>query len=209
MALYGYLQDIQFAGQPAVENYKARARALRTASDPLVITSQWPDVVKQDGLTLLTPSGTTLYETAAETFTHALQAIIKALGTLDYLDITFNGLISHDVSSLMHIYQRDTGNVNLGLPVKVRRAPAAYHSTEQSEMDGPARLVSLRLLAAQHEPSLLGDYTDMFLRAQAISTWQAMLDVHRACFLLVYDNEEQLHHFFDGVTNRSGILERE
>lgn len=35
MALYGYLQRIQFAGQPAVENYKARARALRTQPDPL------------------------------------------------------------------------------------------------------------------------------------------------------------------------------
>ncbi len=41
MALYGYLQRIQFAGQPAVENYKARARALRTQPDPLAITAQW------------------------------------------------------------------------------------------------------------------------------------------------------------------------
>jgi hypothetical protein len=30
MALYGYLQHITFAGQPAVENYKARARVLPT-----------------------------------------------------------------------------------------------------------------------------------------------------------------------------------
>ena len=208
MALYGYLQGIQFAGQPAVENYKARARALRTASDPLAITSQWPDVIKQDALTLLAPSGTTLYETAADTFVHALQAIIKAMGTLDYLDITFNGLISHDISTLLYAYQRDTGNVDLGLPVKVRRAPAAYHSTEQSEMDGPSHLVSLRILAAQHEQSLLGDYNDVFLRAQAVSTWQAMLDVHRPCFLLVYSNEEQLHRFFGDVAKRFHIQRR-
>lgn len=208
MALYGYLQDIQFAGQPAVENYKARARALRATSDPLAITGQWPDIVKQDTLMLLAPTGTALYESAGETFTHALQAIVKEMGALDYLDITFNGFISHDVSTLLYAYQRDTGNVDLGLPVKVRRAPAAYHSTEQSEMDGPPRLVSLRLLAAQHERSLLGDYNDVFLRAQAISTWQAMLDVHRPCFLLVYQNKEQLHHFFDTVAHQFHIQGR-
>ena len=41
MALYGYLQRITFAGQPAVENYKARARVLRAQDDPLQVTKNW------------------------------------------------------------------------------------------------------------------------------------------------------------------------
>src|SRR3989440_12711808 len=41
MALYGYLQHITFAGQPAVENYKVRARVLRTQENPLQITKPW------------------------------------------------------------------------------------------------------------------------------------------------------------------------
>lgn len=54
-------------------------------------------------------------------------------------------------------------------------------------MDGPPYLVSLRVLARDHEKSLLGSYDDTFLCAQAVSTWQAMLEQHRSCFLLVFD----------------------
>jgi len=208
MSLYGYLQGIQFAGQPAVENYKARARALRATTDPLSIVKQWPDVVNDNELTLLTPSGTTLYDTAVSTFVHALRHIISDMGSLDYLDITFNGAASQDVEALIGAYQRTTGNYHLGLPVKVRRAPAAYHSTEQSEMDGPPHLVSLRILATQHEQSLIGTYTDDFLRAQAVSTWQAMIDVHRPCFLLLYSSEKKLRSFFEDVTIQFNNVER-
>ena len=55
MALYGYLQHITFAGQPAVENYKARARALRTQHDPLQVASNWSPALQEGILTLLAP----------------------------------------------------------------------------------------------------------------------------------------------------------
>lgn len=57
MALYGYLQRIPFAGQPAVENYKARARALRTQHDPLQVASNWRPALQDGILTLLAPHG--------------------------------------------------------------------------------------------------------------------------------------------------------
>lgn len=74
-------------------------------------------------------------------------------------------------------------------------------STEQSEMDGPLSLVSLRLLARNHEESNLGTYSDTFLQAQAVSTWQAMLEQGRLCFLLIIDGSlddalEPLKGFF-------------
>ncbi len=73
MALYGYLQRIQFAGQPAVENYKARARALRTQPDPLGITAQWQPALHDGNLTLLAPTGATLAEQATA-FAEALHS---------------------------------------------------------------------------------------------------------------------------------------
>ena len=96
------------------------------------------------------------------------------------------------------------GNKLLGIPVKLRQAPAAYHSTEQSEMDGPPSLVSLRLVARNSEASLLGSYTNTFLHAQAVSTWQAMMEAGRPCFLLVIDGSlddaiEPLATFFSHV----------
>ncbi len=71
-------------------------------------------------------------------------------------------------------------------------------------MDGPPFLVSLRVLARDHEASMLGSYTDTFLGAQAVSTWQAMLEQGRSCFLLIIDGSiddavEPFHHFFSAV----------
>ena len=96
------------------------------------------------------------------------------------------------------------GNTLLGIPVKLRQAPAAYHSTEQSEMDGPPSLISLRLVARNSEACLLGSYTNTFLHAQAVSTWQAMMETGRPCFLLVIDSSlddaiEPLSTFFAHV----------
>ena len=71
-------------------------------------------------------------------------------------------------------------------------------------MDGPPYLVSLRLVARNAEASLLGSYTNTFLHAQAVSTWQAMMEVGRPCFLLVIDGSlddaiEPLSTFFSHV----------
>jgi len=208
MALYGYLQRIPFAGQPAVENYKARARALRTQPDPLQITSHWRPALQEGILTLLVPRGTMgqdtytqVYgnaqrgESAASAFASVLQKTASTGDThghpraisLGYLDLTINGEAQAGLLSMLDEHVHTIGNKLLGVPVKLRQAPAAYHSTEQSEMDGPPYLVSLRLVARNTEASLLGSYTNTFLHAQAVSTWQAMMEVGRPCFLLAID----------------------
>jgi hypothetical protein len=215
MALYGYLQDIHFAGQPAVENYKARARVLRGSANPLSVLEHWQDrVISLAGrFTLFVPqsnpwiatattdtsdtsdtSGTIdtsdTSDTIASVFAQTLrqaESLSDTMDTLSYLDVTINGEVHHALWSLIDTRLRYIGNELLGVPVKLRSAPASYHSTEQSEMDGPPNLISLRLLARQHASSLVGAYSATFLAAQAVSTWQAMLEQQRSCFLLVYD----------------------
>ena len=123
---------------------------------------------------------------------------------LAYLDGTINGEASPAFMSMFEYYLQRIGNGLLRVPVKLRRAPADYHSTEQSEMDGPPSLVSLRLLARQHERCMIGRYDDTFLLAQAVSTWQAMLEQGRSCFLLVVDSAledaiEPVARFFESV----------
>jgi hypothetical protein len=59
-------------------------------------------------------------------------------------------------------------------------------------------------VARETEPCLLGSYTTAFLHAQAVSTWQAMLEAGRPCFLLVIagslaDAGAPLADFFAGV----------
>ncbi len=213
MALYGYLQHITFAGQPAVENYKARARVLGTQENPLQITKNWvatvTDTDPSGGISysLLAPQGVEIQASPASTFSRVLLRTALASPeylSLGYLDLTINGELPASSVSVLDAGLRTIGNEVLSIPVKLRRAPAAYHSTEQSEMDGPPFLVSLRVLARDHEKSLLGTYTDTFLCAQAVSTWQAMLEQGRPCFLLILDGSlddavEPLHRFFSDV----------
>jgi hypothetical protein len=213
MALYGYLQHITFAGQPAVENYKARARVLRAEDDPLKITQNWiattTDTDPASGISysLLAPQGVEIQGSPASVFARTLQRSIAASPgylSLGYLDLTINGELPSNSIPALDADLRTVGNELLGVPVKLRRAPAAYHSTEQSEMDGPPFLVSLRVLARDHEESILGIYADIFLCAQAVSTWQAMMEQGRACFLLIIDGSiddavEPFHRFFSEV----------
>lgn len=207
MALYGYLHDITFAGQPAVENYKTRARALRTQHDPLGVLTNWQAKAVHGSLTLFAPRD--VHETHSPSALFA-SALIQQK-RLDYLDCTFNGVTLPGVRVILDKHIPMLGNKLLGVPVKIRQAPADYHSTEQSEMDGPASLVSLRMLMRVHETSLLGTYTDTFLCAQAVSTWQAMIEQGRNCYLLVIDGDNDeavglLASFFEGVKNVLRVL---
>ena len=192
MALYGYLHRIPFAGQPAVENYKARARALREQPHLLSIATGWQPAAHDGMLTLLAPAGPVASEPDAARsqpghfFARALVEMSRQL-PLGYLDVTINGEAQADVFNLLAQHAHAIGNVVVGVPLKLRQAPAAYHSTEQSEMDGPPSLVSLRLVAWESEACILGRYTNAFLHAQAVSTWQAMMEAGRPCFLLVLD----------------------
>ncbi len=211
MALFGYLHDITFAGQPAVENYKTRARVLRMQENPLSVLEHWSAQYTGGILTLYGPQETLSQakgdrrggDSMADSFARMLREAHTAQ-RLAYLDGTINGEASPAFLTMFGQYLRRIGNVSLGVPVKLRRAPADYHSTEQSEMDGPPSLISLRLLARQHERCMVGHYDDTFLCAQAISTWQAMLEQGRSCFLLVVDGAledamESLTQFFERV----------
>src|SRR5712692_1022162 len=142
MALYGYLQHITFAGQPAVENYKARARVLRTQENPLQITKNWAATVTDTdpssgvSYSLLAPPGVEIQASPASTFSRVLQRTVPASPgylSLGYLDLTINGELPASSVSVLDADLRTIGNEVLSIPVKLRRAPAAYHSTEQSE----------------------------------------------------------------------------
>ena len=174
------------------------------------VLEQWSAQSSEGILTLYGPQGTIFQAhgdrgrySMADSFAWMLREASTAQ-RLAYLDGTLNGEASPAFLEMFGHYVRRIGNESLGVPVKLRRAPADYHSTEQSEMDGPPWLVSLRLLAQEHEGCIVGRYDDTFLRAQAVSTWQAMLEQSRSCFLLVVDGAledamESLTQFFEGV----------
>jgi hypothetical protein len=141
----------------------------------------------------------------------------KLNGWFRYVDFTFNGeitapfVVRHDSAvSLRSVFEearRELVNGTLRLRGKIRTGPSDYHSTEQSETDGPPELISTRFVALTHEPILAGTYSDKFLLAQARGTWQAMEDANRWILMVTLpelnaETMEALRAFVKAVRER-------
>jgi hypothetical protein len=219
VAAFGYLQDIVFAGQPAVEAYKKYARDLRAAPSGALFPRDKPHQAHTEDLTLDYSSLLTRGLVAADEFARAAQelggtphdagAVYAAIlsmrrrqDRLGYADFTYNGDVSPDIAKLLEEARRELANRALAVPAKLRTGPSDYHSTEQSATDGPPELISLRLVALRHEQVIAGSYDDAFLLAQARGTWQAMEDAGRWVLMLILpdagpDSLPQLRRFFE------------
>lgn len=197
VAALGYLEDITFAGQPAVEAYKRHARHLRNSPGAL----EYPEPeFAEGGLSLhlgtLQAAGLPLSELIAAARAlgggpaggvAAALLLLRQRHRLGYLDITYNGVPDATLWRNLWDAARHLANSVLGVPVKVRLGPRDYHSTEQSETDGPPDLLSLRLLARESEAVRLGRYDDRFLHAQALGTARAMADAGRPVLFATFD----------------------
>ena len=206
VATFGYLHDIVFAGQPAVEAYKAYARKYRDAESDVPFTADPGDVSRFGSLTLFASSliqtGLVARERLQEEIADSggdrnaaavLAAVLRIArsrrngqGSLGYLDLTFNGDVNDELREVLEFARKRLANETLRIPCKIRTCQSDYHSTEQSEVDGPNSLVSIRLVALKHESPLVGRYSDKFLLAQARGTWQAMEDARRWVLMITF-----------------------
>jgi len=216
VAAYGYLQDIVFAGQPAVEAYKKYARDLREAPGPVDLDLGAAHRLARDGLTLDYTSLVKLGLLADRRFDSPAAALAAALRTegrpLRYLDFTWNGELTPEIREVLDHARHRLANHTLSIPAKVRTGPSDYHSTEQGETDGPDELVSLRLVARRHDPVAAGAYDDKFLLAQARGTWQAMEDAGRRIVFITLPDTSQasvlaLRHLLDETDHRLTRME--
>jgi hypothetical protein len=207
VALFGRLQGITFSGQPAVEGYKRYARELRDAPGPL----PYPDdaqVSDRRGRLVLYHGASGLGLAGARDPAEALAAACSRLleaNRLGYLDVTLNGEPEGPLWERLRWLATDFANRRLARPVKVRSGPRDYHSTEQSETDGPPDLLSLRVLLRRHEPVAAGEYDDRFLQAQALGTMLAMRDAGRHVLLAMLERAEDataLDDLFSGAAAR-------
>ncbi len=120
--------------------------------------------------------------------------------------MTYNGEVTPEIGASLETARTGIGVGILRLPVKLRTGPSDYHSTEQSETDGPPELVSIRIVALQHARPIVGAYTDRFLLAQARGTWQAMQDAGRWVVMVTLPDSRsaavRLQEFFGAVAEQ-------
>jgi hypothetical protein len=174
-ALLSYEAGTSIVDEPAVEDYKARARKLRVDAHVL-------DRAVAEGAVDWAARGAEGVDRLADVLVRDARE-----GRLSYIDLTINGELDASTRSALSGRLQRLGNDLLGVPVKLRRAPAAYHVSEQCQLDGPPGIVSLRVVARETGSARLGGYTPRFLRAQAVATWQAMTARGRDCTLVVLD----------------------
>lgn len=194
VALVGYLQGITFAGQPAVEHYKAYARALRDAPGALPYPAE-EVAATRSGRLELSFGASTVPQTNRDRVDAAtvLAAVVRSLedqGRLGYFDLTLNGDSEGSLWEAGHRAGYHFGNQVLNRPTKVRVGPRDYHSTEQSETAGPPDLLSLRVVVKDPERVTAGEYSDRFLHAQALGTIFAMRDAGRPVLLATVRRED-------------------
>jgi glucose-6-phosphate isomerase len=189
VALLGWLQGITFAGQPAVEGYKRYARELRDARGPLPYPADHLAATADGRLALYTgASGLDLPAVDPAVALAAACVRLRADGRLGYLDVTLNAEPAGPVWERLGRLATGFASRTLARPVKVRSGPRDYHSTEQSETDGPPDLLSLRVMLRRHEPVARGAYDDRFLHAQALGTVLAMRDAGRPVLLAMLES---------------------
>ncbi len=200
VALVGYLQDITFAGQPAVESYKAYARRLRDAEGPLPFPTS--------GLAKSRSGRLELYPGSEAGAAASLADAVRGLdgeGRLGYFDLTVNAEPDGRLWEVARRSGRRFGNEVLLRPVKIRSGPRDYHSTEQSETDGPPEILSLRVVVRDPETVSAGEYTPRFLHAQALGTMSAMRDAGRPVLMALVeraDAGEALEDLLEETANR-------
>ena len=180
VALLGHHAGTNIVDEPAVEDYKARARTLRGEADVLAVAL---------GQGALDWRGR-----GRKGLDHVAHSLVNSAGDreLSYVDVTINGELDAGSRAAAWLGLQRLGNDLLGVPVKLRRAPAAYHISEQCQLDGPPGIVSLRVVARTPAAAGLGEYTPQFLHAQAVATWQAMTSRGRDCTLIVLDRLEDV-----------------
>jgi glucose-6-phosphate isomerase len=211
VATFGYLRDIVFVGQPAVEAYKKYARDLRESPQPVTFDDT-PHKATFRSLTLdynslitkgLLAQSEISQGDAVEVYAAILRAA-KRQGWFRYKDFTFNGELTPELRTVFEEVRRTLVNGTLKMRGKIRTGPSDYHSTEQSETDGPNELISTRFVALKHEPIAVGNYSDKFLLAQARGTWQAMEDANRWILMVTMpelsdETVSDLRAFFEAV----------
>jgi hypothetical protein len=179
-AIYGYLHDLPIATEPAVEPYKAYAKALR---QQYLLAPPWP--LGHSAMPIMFDEKQR--RTTSQLPKHVSELLVQRSdsGKLRYLDVTVNAALHADDEFAIRTACDRLAADTLGVLFKVRFAPAAYHVSEQAQMDGLPGIVSLRFVPRHVPPARYGHYDHRFLTSAAVATHQAMCEAGRDCVLIV------------------------
>ncbi|MHB1973562.1 MAG: hypothetical protein ACYCR4_04650 [Acidimicrobiales bacterium] len=153
-------------------------------------------------------AGSTIPASAVGTQIAAVVSALRDAKSLAYLDLTVNGdPVGPGWDGLRDAMRRLAGTI-VGVPLKIRSGPRDYHSTEQSQVDGPPDLLSLRVAVRGLPTVPAGEYDDRFFQAQSLGTVLAMRDAGRPVLLAVLDDDDAAGALAAALDDASDLLGR-
>lgn len=225
VATVGYLWDICFVDQPAVEGYKNATREVMSKLQPgekVKVPNDWKSVsfgklklyydrlmkvraVAEEELQLeVQKLGSTMDDAAA-----VYAAIINILRTkpgFEAKELTSYGRMTGGMKDILQQARTGIFTNGLRMPSKLGEGPDKNHSYQQNIEDGKDMWLSTYFMPLEIEQPEILQYDDNLIRAQTLGTVNSIVNRGRKVILVTFDSttkdaEGDVKLFFEKVAN--------
>lgn len=220
VAAIGYLWDICFVNQPAVEGYKKATKEVMKERGEVRVPAEWR-FASFKGLklyySLLFEAGSVtekeLKEEArrfgnntddAVTVYAAILGILTKKTKLEAIELTSYGRMTKGLRDILEQARYHIFTSGLKIPAKLGEGPDKNHSYHQNIEAGKDMWFSTYFLASKMEQPQALAFDENLLKAQAIGTVKSLISNKRRVVLLTFDktaqeSEQEVREFFEKV----------
>ncbi|HAH20662.1 MAG: methionine--tRNA ligase subunit beta [Omnitrophica WOR_2 bacterium GWF2_43_52] len=216
VAAIGYLWDICFVNQPAVEGYKKATKEVMKVGGEVRVPKEW-HYAGYKGLKLyyspLCEAGIiTESELKKESGNlddaiavyASILAVLHKKTKLEAVELTSYGRMSQGLNTILEQARYTIFTSGLKLPAKLGEGPDKNHSYHQNIEAGKDMWFSTYVMAESIEQPQALAFDENLLKAQAIGTMVSLLENKRRVVLLTVDKglreaEQEVKEFFDKV----------
>lgn len=217
VAAIGYLWDICFVNQPAVEGYKKATKEVMKAAGDVKVPVQWHCAVYK-GLKLyyspLCEAGI-ITESAlkkesgnlddAPAVYAAIVAILHKKTKLEAIELTSYGRMPQGLNAVLEQARYTIFTGGLKLPAKLGEGPDKNHSYHQNIEAGKDMWFSTYIMAERMQQPQVLAFNENLLKAQAIGTVVSLINNKRRVVLLTFDKtaqeaSQEVREFFERVS---------
>ena len=224
VAAIGYLWDICFVDQPAVEGYKKATKEVMKSGGQVSVPAQWRFAALKGLKLYYSPlleagafSDSQLREevkkmkgnpdSAPDVYAAIISLLIQK-AKLEAVELTSYGKMSKAFKNILDEARHNLFTRGLKLPAKLGEGPDKNHSYHQNIEAGKDMWFSTYFLADKIEQPGALEFDPDLLKAQAIGTVQSLINNQRKVVLITFagtaqDAQGELKEFWDKVL---GIL---
>ena len=220
VAAVGYLWDICFVDQPAVEGYKKATKEVMAQPGEVKAPAQWgwagykkiklyygplieAGIISEDELKGETKALKGSFEDAPAVYA-AILSLLLMKTRLEALELTSYGRMTEGLRGILEEARYNLFTQGLKMPAKLGEGPDKNHSYHQNIEDGKDMWFSTYFMAGVLEQPQALEFDRRLLKAQTIGTVQSLINKSRRVVLVelegtIKDAEDDVRDFFSQV----------